>query len=233
MKGLIFLQNIEEQLEALYNEDMATIEARIKTKAKHRKSRKGQFKSKEKKCLRGEGNNLINSQCIFKKHVRKYRRNGIIWDYDLYYSDKTPKYFMIDCRRQELYFFDEFMRTMFVFSFACDIYDFFIPDKEIYPWDPYKEAYREYTGEYFEETRDRVYPPKYRVIDREIIGYKNENKYRIYKNLQSTSKWYKKLHNDYKLRTAEKQVFDKLKKVEDIEDYDYVFPRQAKAEYVY
>ena len=141
MKGLIFLQNIEEQLEALYNEDMATIEARIKTKAKHRKSRKGQFKSKEKKCLRGEGNNLINSQCIFKKHVRKYRRNGIIWDYDLYYSDKTPKYFMIDCRRQELYFFDEFMRTMFVFSFACDIYDFFIPDKEIYPWDPYKEAY--------------------------------------------------------------------------------------------
>lgn len=202
-------------------------------RAKHRKSRKGQFKAKEKKCLRGEGKNLINSQCIFKKHVRKYRRNGRIWDYDLYYSDETPKYFMIDCRRQELYFYDEMMRTMFEFYFTCDVYDFFIPDKEIYPWEPYKEAYKEYTGEYFEETRDRVYPPKYRVLYREIVGYKNENKYRRYKKLQSSSKWYKKTYKTKKLRTLEKQAFDKLEKINDIEDYDYIFPFKVETDWVY
>lgn len=233
MKGLIFLQNIEEQLQALYSEDMATIEARIKTKTKHRKSRKGQFKSKEKKCLRGEGKNLINSQCIFKYYVRNYRICGDFWGI-FYYSDNTPAYFMVDCRDRSLYFYDEMMRMMFGFSFACDLYDFFIPDKEVYPWEPYyQEAYKNYTGEYFEETRDRVYPPRSYITHREIVGYKNENKYRRYKNLQSSSKWFKKLEKPKKIRTKEKQVFDKLKKIEDIEGYDYIFPIQAEAEYVY
>lgn len=224
-----------ENLDDILLEELQEItpeQARDMERAKHRKSRKAKFKSKEKMCLRGEGRRLIDTQCVFKNYVKKYRKNVNPWDV-FYYSDKEPTYFMVDCRRQKLYFYDEFMRTMFGFSFICDMYDFFIPDKEVFPWQPYKEAYKNYTGESFEETRDRVYPPKYRVVDREIIEYKNEKKYKRYKSLQSASKWYKKLYKDQKLRTTEKQIFDRLKKVEDIEDYDYVFPRQAKAEYIY
>lgn len=226
------MDNLDEMLLEELQEITPAI-SREMERAKHRKSRKGQFKSKEKTCLRGEGKNLINSQCVFRNYVRKYRRNANFWDGALYYSDNTPKYFMVDCRRQELYFYDELMRTMFVFSFSCDIYDFFIPDREVYPWEPYKEAYKEYTGEYFEETRDRVYPAKHCIIDKEILAYKNEKKYRRYKELQSASKWYEKTYKTKKLRTLEKQAFDRLKKVDDIEDYDYIFPLKVETDWVY
>ena len=207
-------------------------EARLRSKAKHRKSRKGCYREKEKMCRRGDGWNLVNSQCVYDYVIKKCRKStNIILDNQTY-TDDPPTYFMADYPMQSIYFYDNNMRQMYSFCFSRHIKDFFTDDQEVCSWAPYQEAYKKYTGEYLEETLDRIYPVRYRVT-KDFKGYKNEKKYKRYKKLQRASKKYGKTYQTKKLRTLEKQELNRLKKVENLEDYDYIFPKRSFSDHVY
>ena len=84
----------------------------------------------------------------------------------------------------------------------------FSPLNEIYEWDNYfKEKFSKYFGEDFEEYAKRYYR------EYKGINITNEKKYNKFKNLGKRSKWYKRKNIITKYRIKEKDVLNRMCKV--------------------
>lgn len=217
----------------IYDEnELTALDLKLKEKEKHRKSRKGRFKAKEKECLRGFGSNLISSQCLYNYKTFKYRRSGDWPNINIPANMFDIYYFSTSFYENLIYFYNKDMLLLASFSFSDKIYDFFVEDNTLYEWAPYKKKFEKYIGESFESALNRIYPVR-TSIEKKCIGFKNRHKYEHFKKLKHSSKWLDKTEYMKKYRTLEKQYLDKIKKLDNYDDFDIVFPLKPLSDYSY
>ena len=117
--------------------------------------------------------------------------------------------FVVFCKKMEkrLYFLDKNKENLFYISLEED-QNYFSPLDEIYDWDGYfKEKFVEYFGEDFEEYTKGYYK------EYKGINITNEKKYNKFKDLGKRSKWYKRKNIVTKYRIKEKDVLNRMCKV--------------------
>ena len=108
---------------------------------------------------------------------------------------------------KRLYFLDKNKDDVFHITLKEDQSNF-SPLNEIYEWNGYfKEKFVKYFGEDFEEYTKRYY--------REYKGFNvtNEKKYSKFKDLSRISKWYKRKNIVSKYRVKEKEILNRMCKV--------------------
>lgn len=108
---------------------------------------------------------------------------------------------------KRIYFLDKNKDDIFYIRLTEDQNNF-SPLNEIYEWDSYfQEKFVKYFGEDFEEYTKEYY--------RKYKGFNvtNERKYSKYKDLSKISKWYKRKNVVSKYRVKEKEILDRMRKV--------------------
>lgn len=108
---------------------------------------------------------------------------------------------------KRLYFLDKNKDDLFHITLKEDQSNF-SPLNEVYDWDVYfKEKFAKYFGENFEEYTKEYY--------REYKGFNitNDKKYKKFNDLGKISKWYKRKSAVSKYRVKEKEILDRMRKV--------------------